>query len=177
MNMTATSPKRLSQDNKQAFRNPWVIGLIAGIVLVVGVNAAFIVTAIMTNPGLVEENYYEKGRDREQNFKSKLDARNRLGWQMKLDMGNDTIVGRPTTYHFSVVDQVGLPVRGATALLKAYRPSDASADFELAMDEIAPGLYVAKAAFPLKGIWELTAQVKQGEDSLELIRRINVLAQ
>lgn len=175
--MTISTQKRFSQDNKEAFRNPWVIGWIAAIVVVLGVNAAFIVTAIITNPGLVDANYYEKGRDHERNFQSKLEARNRLGWQMKLDIPTEIMAGKNTGYHFSVVDRAGLPITGAVATLIAYRPSDASADLELAMNEITPGIYSVKAALPLKGIWDLTARVQLNGDSLDLVRRVNVAAQ
>ncbi|WP_457674511.1 FixH family protein [Thiolapillus sp.] len=174
--MTETKKPRFSQDSKQAFRNPWVLGWIAGILLVLGVNVAFIITAVVTNPGLVEKDYYEKGRDQEQNFIQQQLTRDRLGWQMKLDAVHKPVMGEPVRYTFNIVDTNGVAIDGDQATLHAYRPSDVNADFDVAMQEIAPGVYSAELTFPLKGVWDLTAVLVKGEDSLKVTRRISVQA-
>lgn len=178
--MTETIQKRkprISQENKEAFRNPWVLGWIAAIALVLLVNVAFIVTAIVTNPGLVDKDYYEKGRDLEQEFITLRETRNRLGWQMKLEAVRSPVINQPARYTFSVVDKAGVPVDGDRAVVRAYRPSDASSDFETEMQEIAPGIYSTELTFPLKGVWDLTAILHKGEDALRVSRRISVQAQ
>ena len=159
--------KRISQDSKEAFRNPWVLGLIGAIVLVFGVNAAFITTAFMTNPGLVDKDYYEKGRDTERNFTKKIAMEKRLGWNFNMAFPEEIILNNDGTFNLSVTDKAGLPVRNAKVTLQAYRPSDAHADFHLDMTEIAQGIYQTKAKFPLKGIWEVTTVVALGEDALQ----------
>ncbi len=177
MNETrAENTPRFSQHNKEAFRNPWVLGWIGGIILVLAVNAAFIITAIVTNPGLVEKNYYEKGQDQEQNFISQQQARNRLDWHMKLDATHKPVVGEPVRYSFNIVDTKGIPIDGDTAVIQAYRPSDVDADFETRMQEVGPGVYSTELTFPLKGIWDLNVILTKGEDSLKLTRRISVLS-
>lgn len=168
--------KYLSQDSKAAFRNPWVIGFISAILLVIAVNVAFIITAAITNPGLVEEDYYEKGRDHEKNFQSKQDIRNELGWQMRLAPANKPIIGEPVTYTFNVVNSAGIPIVADRAVLSAYRPSDVSADFQLDMNEVAAGVYSVETMFPLKGIWDVTATLHQGDKNLDTTRRISVSA-
>ncbi len=167
---------RFSQKSKKAFRNPWVLGWIGGILLVLGVNAAFIVTAIMTNPGLVDKNYYEKGKVQEQNFITQREVRNRLGWQMKLDAVHKPVIGESARYTFNVVDTKGIPIDGDKAVIHAYRPSDVNADFSTEMQEIAPGVYSVELIFPLKGIWDLSAILIKGEDSLKVTQRISVLS-
>lgn len=175
MSETAEKRKRrISQSNKDAFRNPWVLGWIAGIAFVLLVNVGFIITAVFTNPGLVDKNYYERGRNFEQEFVTMQKARNRLGWQMKLDAVHAPHVNQPVRYTFTVVDRAGVPVEGDRALLKAYRPSDASADFEQKMERVAPGVYSAELSFPLKGIWDLTAILHRNEDALHITQRISV---
>jgi nitrogen fixation protein FixH len=168
--------KYISQDNKQAFRNPWVIGWISAILLVIAVNVVFIITAAVTNPGLVDEDYYEKGRDYEKNFQSKQAIRNELGWQMSLSPANKPVIGEPVTYTFNAVDPVGIPIAADRAVLNAYRPSDVSADFQLDMNEVAAGVYSVEAVFPLKGIWDVTATLHQGDNNLDTTRRISVSA-
>lgn len=177
--MSETVPQsktRISQSSKEAFRNPWVLGWIAAIVLVLLVNVAFIVTAIVTNPGLVDRDYYEKGRDLEQEFISMRETQTRLGWKMKLEATHKPRINQPARYTFSVVDRAGVPVTGDRSLLRAYRPSDASVDFETEMQQIAPGIYSAEMVFPLKGIWDLTAILHKGDDALRITRRISVQA-
>ena len=167
----------ISQSNKEAFRNPWVLGWIAAIVLVMLVNVGFIVTAIVTNPGLVDKDYYQKGRDLEQEFIARQEIRHRLGWRMKLEAVSKPVVNQPARYTFSVVDKAGVPVEGDRALIHAYRPSDAASDFQVEMQKIAPGIYSAELNFPLKGIWDLIAVLHKGEDALQMSRRISVRAQ
>lgn len=175
-NMTTDTQKRFSQDSKQAMRNPWVIGWLAAVLLVIIINAVFIITAIQTNPGLVEADYYEKGRDHEQNFLKKAEARNRLGWQLNLQLPTQIVMEKASVYTLNVVDNIGSPLTDAKAVLVAYRPSDAAADFTIPLNENSSGLYQAEVSFPLKGVWELTARVTRSESSLDVAQRISVLA-
>lgn len=167
----------ISQHNKEALRNPWVLGWIGAIVLVLLVNVGFIVTAIVTNPGLVDKNYYQRGRDLEAEIVSMRRAYKRLGWQMTLAAEQPPVLGQPTRYTFRVVDREGRPVEGDRAVISAYRPSDAKADFRGEMQRIAPGLYSADLTFPLKGRWELIATLHKGKDALHVTQHINVAAQ
>jgi len=168
---------KISQDSKSAMRNPWVLGWLGLLIAVIGVNVAFIVTAFKTSPGLVDESYYAKGRDVEKNFHQKLEARNRLGWDIRLQTPEEIILGRPANYIINVVDSVGMPLKDAKVMLQAYRPSDASADIRLDMESIGNGIFQTKLHLPLKGIWDLKVKISKGDDELEIARRITVLTQ
>ena len=174
--MSTDTQKHFSQGNKQAMRNPWVIGWLTAVFLVVVINAIFIITAINTNPGLVETDYYEKGKDHEQNFLKKVEARNQLGWQLNLQLPGRIMKNEESLYYLNVVDKSGSPLTDAKAELVAYRPSDAGADFTIPLKEFTSGLYQAEASFPLKGVWDLTARVTHGENSVDITQRISVLA-
>ena len=167
---------RISQDNKQALRNPWVLGWIGGILLVLAVNVGFSITAVVTNPGLVDKNYYQKGRNQEQNFIQQQRTRDRLGWEMKLSAVHPPVVNESVRYTFNIIDGKGVAIDGDKAILHAYRPSDVDADFDLDMQEIAPGVYSAEVVFPLKGIWDLSATLIKADDSLKVTRRVSVQA-
>lgn len=167
----------ISQDNKQAMRNPWVLGWLALLITVILVNVIFIVTAFITSPGLVDEGYYEKGRDVEKNFQQKMEARNRLGWDIRLQSPEQVVIGKSGNYSVNIVDKVGMPVQEAQVILEAYRPSDAAADIKIPMEAISKGVYQAQLTLPLKGIWDLKVNVMQGEDELDIARRINVVTQ
>lgn len=165
----------ISQNNKQAFRNPWVLGWLGLLVLVVLVNVVFIVTAFNTTPGLVDKNYYEKGRDVEKNFLKKQQAKNRLGWEISLTLPEEVIAGQPTSFSINVADAAGMPLRGASARLQAYRPSDATADYNTNMEMVTDGVFQSHLTLPLKGIWDIKVVVQQGEEELNISRRISAL--
>lgn len=166
----------ISQDNKQAMRNPWVLGWLGILITVIGVNVAFIVTAFNTSPGLVDEAYYEKGRDHEKHFQEKMTARNRLGWHISLQTPKIINLGAQENYSVSVRDRVGNPLKDAKVTLHAYRPSDAAADFTTELQMVADGVFQSKVQLPLKGIWDLNIAVVQGEDRLETAHRVHVVA-
>lgn len=175
--LMTNNSKRISQDNPNAWRNPWVLGWIALVVVVLAVNIGMISLAFITSPGLVTEDYYEKGIDHEKNFNKRMAARSALGWSYRTEFPTSPIMNTEQLYRFSIVDKVGRPLSDARVNISVYRPSDADADFNVSMLEVAPGIYQAKVNYPLKGIWELTVQIQRGEDQYDLNRRTSVLAQ
>lgn len=166
----------ISQDNKQAMRNPWVLGWLGILITVIAINIAFIVTAFNTSPGLVDEGYYEKGRDHEKHFQQKMESRNRLGWNISLQTPETISLGVPANYSVTITDRIGNPLRDATVTLHAYRPSDAGADLTTELQMVADGVFQHKLPLPLKGVWDINITVMQGEEHLETARRVSVLA-
>ena len=176
-NTIAPQSKRISQDNPSGWRNPWMLGLLALISVVLLVNITFITLAFVTSPGLVTEDYYEKGQDHEENVRKRIAARSQLGWSYNFDFPQNPLLNRSETYRVNFVDKAGLPLSKAMVTLKAYRPSDASADFNINMAETIPGVYEAAVSYPLKGIWEITIDVKRGEDVYDFTRRASVVTE
>ena len=177
MTDTTQKPPFFSQDNKQAMRNPWVLGWLAFVAFVLLVNAVFIITAMKTNPGLVDADYYEKGRDYEQTVQDKITAKNKLGWQINLNSATaDVTMAHAMTYNLNIVDKAGLPLDATKITLSAYRASDANADFDQPMQRIDAGLYSTEMTFPLKGRWELIAKIQHNDDKLSFTQKINVKA-
>jgi len=168
---------KISQSNKRAFRNPWVLGWLALIAVVLGVNIVFITLAVVTNPGLVSKDYYERGRDHERHYIQRRLERTALGWTTSLEVPESIQLGATQTYRFVVVDKEGQPVQGASVVLNAFRPSDAKADFSETLLETAPGRYEGAVTFPLKGIWDLLVHVERDAKGFDVPRRISVLAQ
>ena len=169
--MNKTAENRFSQSSKRAWRNPWVIGwlLLLGVVLLA--NAGMITLAFVTGPGLVDKDYYEQGREFERNRLKRIAARNALGWTAHLDMPEENRLGSGATYRFSVVDRKGVPVDGLQVRIDCYRPSDADADFSVPMERYAPGMYRADVSFPLKGHWEITLVAQHEGESFDLVKR------
>ncbi|NOX09609.1 MAG: FixH family protein [Gammaproteobacteria bacterium] len=163
-----------SQSSKQALRNPWVIGWLGILLLVLIVNAAFIITAFMTNPGLVEKDYYEKGQDYEKTIRTRMANKKRLAWDIDIKYPAQLIMDRATTIHVNILDKEGHPLDAHNVVLSAYRPSDAQADFSHEMINISSGRFVVTVKFPLKGVWDIKATVRANEDSLDIQHRIHV---
>lgn len=155
-----------------AFRSPWVIGWIGLILTVLTVNLIMVYLAIATNPGLVNEDYYERGQDYEQTLMSRR-AR-APDWTMRVDVPSPIAVGEMQSIRFFVVDKAGQPVDPDAVTFFAYRPSDASQDFALSMTREGRGRYLARVAFPLIGVWDTLVAVTTGADEHSVSRRIEV---
>lgn len=177
MSNPVISKNRFSQDNPHAFRNPWVIGWIALLATVLAVNIGFITLAVVTNPGLVDKNYYENSQHFEENIIKQRQARAALGWSYQADFPNRPVLNKDQLYRLSVVDKVGMPLTAATVTVNAYRPSDASADFQTSLNEVGAGMYEGTINFPLKGIWEITVNISRDGDLYDFTRRASIVTQ
>jgi nitrogen fixation protein FixH len=160
-------------DKNSAWRNPWVIAWVAMVAIFFSMNIVLIYMAADNNPGLVVDDYYERGQDYEKNM-LKRQARD-PGWEMQLQMPKlIETVDQPVVCRFSVRDKDGLPVSPETVTFYAYRPSDAKQDFSVPMQEIEPGVYEAEIRFPMMGAWDTLVSVKQGEDEYSTPQRVGV---
>ena len=166
----------ITQASKRALRNPWVLGWIGMVVLVLGVNIAMITLAITTNPGLVTKDYYERGQDYEQHMASRRAERAKLGWKFDLQQPAAKLVNQPSAYRFAARDAQGKPLTGAQVVLYAYRPSSAGNDFSVPMSEATPGVYQANVAFPLKGVWDIIVNVTRDGHDYDVPHRFQVAA-
>ncbi|MFW5723446.1 MAG: FixH family protein [Halochromatium sp.] len=160
------------RDANSAWGSPWVIGWMGLILVVLAVNATMIALAFATNPGLVIEDYYERGRQVERTLATR--RADSPGWTMSLDTPADISKGRATTVRFHVVDGVGQPVRPERVTYYAYRPSDASADFSQPMIEEAPGRYAVEVSFAMAGLWDTLVAAEIDGQEVVFDQRIGV---
>ncbi len=156
----------ISQHNKKGLRNPWLLGMVALIILVLGVNGAFIWFATHKRSTLVDRDYSTKDRKSNAAVVSELQVQKALAWKTTLKQPKSLVTGSPAGYEISVVDREGVPVSG-TLEVEAYRASDESKDFSTVFREVSPGIYQGYISFPLKGYWELRIRVKRGNDEFE----------
>ncbi|MCU7845563.1 MAG: FixH family protein [Candidatus Thiodiazotropha sp. (ex Monitilora ramsayi)] len=159
-------------DKKSAWRSPWVIGWVLMVVIFFTMNMIMIYLAQDKNPGLVVEDFYDRGQDYEKNM-LKRQARN-PGWQMKIELPKKIDVDEPVICRFTVLDKAGNPVEPDSVTFYAYRPSDAKKDFSKPMEKIGPGLYQAEVSFPMLGAWDLLVSAKNGEDEYNTPKRLGV---
>lgn len=155
-----------------AWRSPWVIAWVALILVFLGANIIMIVLAVKTNPGLVVDDYYERGQHYERTLLSKMSRD--PGWLMRVDIPDDMVAGQIRSVRFFVVDRAGAPVEVEDVTFYAYRPSDSGYDFRQLMERDAAGRYRADVRFPLIGVWDVLVSVKQGGDEFNTGRRVSV---
>jgi nitrogen fixation protein FixH len=155
------------------WRNPWVLGWIGLIMSVLTVNLIMVFFAIATNPGLVNDDYYDRGQNYERTLVSRL-AKD-PGWTMRADIPDDLKVNQSATILVTLVDKAGQPVTPDQITFFAYRPSDKSRDFSAPMAKEGLGQYSVRVTFPLFGAWDSLIAIRQGEDEFTTGERIRVV--
>lgn len=169
--MTPTNPDR--RDWSNAWKNPFVIAWFVLLTIVLAVNFFMVSMAIVTNPGLVIEDFYEKGK----NMDAVLASRKRmelLGWQLNVDMPVLS-EGKAQNVTLTVLDKEGQPMPVDSAMLYYYRPSDKNMDGEIAFQSTnSTGRYSVDFVLPLKGKWDLMVEVKKGDEHYNIGRSIMV---
>lgn len=156
----------ISQHSKKGLRNPWLLGMIGLIILVLVVNGAFIWFATHNRSTLVDREYSTKDRKSNAAVVNDLQEQKALAWKITVNRPGNIVAGTPSAYEISAVDRDGAPVRGIMEV-KAYRAADESKDFTTAFTEVSPGNYQGYVNYPLKGYWELRINVKRGKDIFE----------
>lgn len=153
----------MSMAKKQSpWRSPWIIGWVIILITFFVFSGTRIYFAVVTNPGLVVDDFYERGRDYEDN-RLKRQARDPK-WQMDLHMPDSIVVAEPATFNFSIKDVAGQVVTPDKVTFYAYRLSDKAKDFSAPMQETAPGEYTVDVSFSLKGAWDLLVGAASGDD-------------
>lgn len=157
----------ISQHSKKAWRNPWVLGMVGLIIMVLVVDGFFIWLSTHNRSTLVDHEYSTKDRRSDSAELREITVHRALGWQTTVTPPPNIVMNTPAAYEILVTDRSGAPVSG-TMEVEAYRPSDAEADFTTPFAAVAPGVYRGSISFPLKGYWELRIRVKRGEDMFEV---------
>ena len=157
----------ISQDNKKGLRNPWFLGMIGLMIVVLGVNGTFIWLAMKNRPALVDREYSTKDRKSDTAALNDLQAHRTLAWKTTIKQPKVIVMNLPTAYEIGVADRAGMPVSGTMEVLD-YRASDGRKDFTTAFKETSPGNYQGYINFPLKGYWELRIRSQRGEEIFEV---------
>lgn len=163
---------KITTDPATTWRNPWVIGWLVLIAVVLLVNLTLVTLALITSPGLVVDDYYERGQAMENTIRSRAAAA--PGWLFSADIPPDLSAQRAATLRFFIVDQAGQPVSPDRVTCFAYRPADAGQDFSHPMVEEAPGRYRVDLRFPQPGIWDIVIGVRRGADEYHYDQRLKI---
>lgn len=154
------------------WRNPWVLGWLGLVVVVLIANAIMVLLSVSTNPGLVTDEYYSAGRTLEETI---ISRRARQAEQEVVINVPETLQVRvPATFRLVGVDRAGVPIKADSVTFQAYRPADQAADFSGPMHQEGAGRFVTDVAFPLKGIWDVVVTVRHEDEEYHVGRRVNV---
>jgi len=156
---------------KDDFKNPWFLGILALVAVALGGTIWMAMIAGQTAPGLVTEDYYEKGQNYFENQPKEAQGPQ---WRLSLMAPAKPEAGQSQVYRLYVIMDNGKPASSAQVTLFAYRPSDANADFEVNMKQSDIGSFRADVSFPLKGTWDLIAQVEAEGKKHDVVQRIFV---
>lgn len=158
--------------NKQSpWRNPWLLGWFGLLGVFLIANFIMIYLAVTNRPGLVVDDYYERGQDYEQNM-LKRQARN-PGWQMELRAPKAVGIGTVEDFSIQITDKQNNAVTPDEVVFYAYRPADARQDFFVPMRKQGPGVYQADVSFPKLGVWDILVSASYGGDEYHVAHRVS----
>ena len=166
-------PNREWPEKDSALKSPWIRGLIAMMAVIVTVNIIMITVAFKSSPGLVVDDYYEKGKNYNKSLE-KMAAQKALDWEVHLSAPEKIELGEKTRYGLTVVDRSRSPLLADKVEIYAFRPSDVAADFSVQMIPQGAGQYAVDLMFPLPGVWDLVVSIVKGDDQFEVTERIFV---
>ncbi|MDA8251062.1 MAG: FixH family protein [Rhodospirillales bacterium] len=143
---------------------PWAV--VGAFVVVFAVNGGMVWAALSTFPGIAATDAF----DHSNHYDEVLAAAARqatLGWRVEAG----TEAGRAT---LALTDRAGQPLVGAAIAATARRPVGPDQTTPLGFHEVAPGRYLADAALPDPGQWELRLAVTRGGATLHAAPRVVV---
>jgi len=132
--------------------NPWPLGIVGGLSVVVGVNLWMLRVASSDPPIQEAERPYEAGVAYEATLAEQR-ASGALGFRASVEVA----AGRA---RLTVTGPDGVPVDGLRGALRARRADRADQDFGAAWRLTAPGVYEVDVAFPTGGVWRLQSRLE-----------------
>jgi nitrogen fixation protein FixH len=163
----------ISQSNKEALKNPWVLGMLLFLATFLTANAIFIYLAFKSPPNLVVEDFYERGEHYVEAQKL-VEKQKALGWTGLIMAPATTRVNQHQLYEVLLQGKHSTALLLDSVILHAYRPSDARADFSVEMLNSKPGMYGADVSFNLPGIWDVIIVATVDEHEFLVTKRFTI---
>lgn len=179
----------ISQKNKQAWRNPWVFGLVALVLAGVVTNGRMVWNVLHYPVRVLDDNYTVKGHNQhDAKWVQQQAERSTLAWHAKLrspqQLDNDSLVtaeaakfilkASPAEFNFELNDKDGTPLQGGEVSVNAQWPGDPTFDFKGTMFETSPGHYSGKMSFPRAGNWDLLIRVQRNGSMFDMEQKVFV---
>lgn len=155
--------------NKDKKRSPWPYVLVGFLAVVVAVNMVFIYTALKTNDGLVDKDYYAKGIL----YNKTLEDEAALGWRIALKSTDGFKAESVNGLGISILGKDGLVLSGASVRVVLMRPATDRYDNEAPL-EFDGAVYKGELYIPLTGLWDIKVIVEKDDNTVERIFRVSV---
>lgn len=177
----------LSQKNKQGWRNPWVIGLVAVVFAGVLSNVQMVWNVLHNPTRLLDDNYTVIEHNRhDAKWLQQQAERSTLGWQARLhsphQLVNDpqadpstikfVLLASPAELRFDLNDAKGQPIQGGKVIINAQWPGNPQFDFKSELFETAPGHYVGNVAFSRPGNWDLLIRAEYDGRQFDMEQKV-----
>jgi len=125
-------------------------------------NLVVIYSAFKTYDGLVEENYYLKGLNYQEN-KNQIHAQEKLNWNVDIKKLDNEV-------SIILKDKNNQLIQGANIEINFFRPTQSGLDKKVTLLEKDKGLYITSSRIDLnKGIWD--AYIKIKKDNLKWTKK------
>ena len=179
----------ISQKNKQGWRNPWVLGLLAIVLSGVLINARMLWNVFQHPARLLDDNYSVKGHNQhDAKWVQQQAERSTLGWQARLhspqQLQNDSmatpeaarfiLTASPAQFGFDLNDRDGKPIQGGQVEISAQWPGDSAFDFKGPLNEVSPGHYEGGMKFPRAGNWDLLIRAQHDGRQFDMEQKVFV---
>ena len=179
----------ISQKNKQAWRNPWVLGLAVIVLSGVMINARMLWNVFHNPVRILDENYSVRGHNQhDAKWLQQQAERSTLGWKARLHsvqrLKNDPLVvdsaarfiliGNPATLTLDLNDRDGNPVTGGVVKINAQWPGAPAFDTSGGLQETSVGSYAGVLEFPRPGNWDLIIEVQRDGSLFEMEQKVFV---
>jgi nitrogen fixation protein FixH len=153
-----------------AERGRWIPWTFVGFFLVVfAVNGALVWFALSSWTGLETTNSYERGLVYNRALKAEKEQA-ALGWRAGFGFKQTGV--RQGMLELRLQGRDAAPLEGAKVDAEIVRPTQEGYDFDLALEEQAPGRYRAAVRVPLPGQWEVRLAARARGEVYRLSPRI-----
>jgi nitrogen fixation protein FixH len=160
------------QASADAGRSRWIPWAFVGFfVIVFAVNGVMVWVAVSSWTGLEADSSYERGLI----YNRALEAERQqaaLGWRAAIDFHQTG--DRRGTLELRLQGRDAAPLQGARIDAEIVRPTQVGYDFDVALEEQAPGRYRADLRLPLPGQWEVRLAARAQGEVYRLSPRIYV---
>ncbi len=182
----------ISQKNKQAWRNPWVIGLALVVLSGVLTNARMVWNVVNYPMRLLDDNYSVKAHNQyDAKWVQQQSERSTLGWQAHIHssqrLKNDPlaegiyarffVMTSPAPFKLELRDQDGTPIQGGKVQLTAEWPANPKFDSSAPLLETAAGVYEGSLEFIRPGNWDVIIKAEHDERLFEMEQRVYVVTE
>ena len=147
---------------------PWIF--VAGMGIVVLVNAGMVTAALSTYSGLAHPDAFGRGIAYNKVLDA-LETQERLGWQVGIDLGAAGALGQ-RAITVTLTDREGRSLTGGKVAARFSRPVEKVGVVEADLAEGMIGRYAGEVVLPARGQWDVRVLVERAGERVEARQRV-----